>query len=623
MTMVVGVIGHVDHGKTALVRALTGMDTDRLVEEKRRGISIALGFAYFTAGGVTIDLIDMPGHERFVRTMVSGATGVDAVLMVVAANEGIKPQTVEHLDIAALLGLERVVLAVSKVDLVEPTQAEAAAHAACALVRRAGLSVCAAVLTSAHTGQGLDELRAALVDAVPLRPTALDDGFPYLPIDRVFSVAGHGTVVTGTLRRGTLAVHDTVAVAPGGRAVRLRNLQVRGVKAAVCQPGQRVAVNLRDVEPGQIARGAALTGKGLLPPSSWLTVSLSAVHDAPALPTSMRLLLLFGTEEVEVRLRLLDCDALLPGETALGQLRCAVPVALPARERFILRRISPPQTVAGGRVIDPAAARLRRHAPVTLARLAVIADAEPAWIVQSEVEAAGATGISLARLSQIAGISEARAGSVLQALPVVIGKSRVAVLRSEFERTLGAVTSILAAHDRELPLDRLAASLSWASRSVLEDAIAELVRRGTLLRVSGSVRLQKPKRDQDRAAQEALNAGRLAETLRQGGLSPPDPIAVAPGPETRRLLDRLIREGVVIRAVDKVQKREVLFHREVIEAAKRQLTPLLSGGPGVLVGEAGVALGISRKYCVPLLEHLDAIRFTRRVADRRVLADPK
>ncbi len=242
MRMVVGVIGHVDHGKTALVRALTGMGTDRLAVEQRRGISIALGFAHLMAQGVAVDLIDMPGHERFVRTMVSGATG---------------------------------------------------------LARDAGLMVCGTVLTSASTGQGIDALRAALAAAVAPRPTGTEDGFPYLPIDRVFSVPGHGTVATGTLRRGPLAVSDDVALAPGGRAVRLRGLQVHGSRTSVAQPGQRVPANLRDVEPGQIARGAALTARGLLPASGWITVALRAVDSAPALPTSSRLMLLFGTKEVE------------------------------------------------------------------------------------------------------------------------------------------------------------------------------------------------------------------------------------------------------------------------------------------------------------------------------------
>jgi selenocysteine-specific elongation factor len=622
MRLVVGVIGHVDHGKTALVRALTGMETDRLAEEKRRGISIALGFAHMTIQGATIDLIDMPGHERFIRTMVSGATGVDAALLVVAANEGIKPQTVEHLDIAALLGLRRVVVAVSKVDLVDPAQAEAAGAEAAALARRVGLEVRGVVLTSASAARGLDALRGALIAAAPMRADGAGDGFAYLPVDRVFSVAGHGTVVTGTLRRGPLAIGDELAVVPASRPVRLRGLQVHGARVTSAQPGQRVAANLRDVAPDQIARGAALTSAGLLPPSRWLTVALRAVETAPPVTTSSVLMLLFGTEEVEARLRLLDCDELQPGAIALAQLRCAVPVCVPARERFILRRPSPALTVAGGRVVDPVAVRLRRHAPVTIARLAALREAAPGDIVRLEVETAGPSGVPLARLARMAGLSEARAAELLAALPAVLGRSRVAISRGAFDRILAAVPAALAPLDQDLPADRLAANLPWAGREVLEDAVADLVRRGLVVRSGGGLRLHAPQRDRDRANEESAGAARLADALLRGGLTPPDPTAVAPGPQTRKLVERLIREGVLIRALDKVQKREILFHHEAVEAAKRRLIPLLAAGPGVLVGEAGVALGISRKYCVPLLEHLDAIRFTRRVADRRVLARP-
>jgi selenocysteine-specific elongation factor len=618
--MVVGVIGHVDHGKTALVRALTGMETDRLAEEQRRGISIALGFAHITVQDTVIDLIDMPGHERFVRTMVSGATGVDAALLVVSANEGIKPQTVEHLDIAALLGLRRVIVVVSKADLVAPEQATATGREAAALAQHVGLSVGQIVLTSAHTRLGLDALRGALIEAAPVAEDTVGDGFAYLPVDRVFSIAGHGTVVTGTLRHGPLAVSDAMVIVPGERAVRLRGLQVHGARVNVAQPGQRVAANLRDVTPDQITRGAALAPAGVLAASGWLTVALRAVEGAAPLPTSSRLMLLFGTEEIEVRLRLLDCDELVAGGTALAQLRCSAPVAVPARERFILRRASPAQTVAGGRVIDPATTRLRRHAPVMLARLAALAAAEPGAIIGIELEARGAAGVSLARLARLAGLSEARAAEHLQALPAVLGRSRFAVTLPAFERTLTAIAAALAGHEQGLAPERLAALLPWAGREVVEDAAAELVRRGSLVRAGGGVRLHTPQRDRDRADQEATSAARLAEALLRGGLTPPDPGSVAPGPQTRRLVDRLIREGVVIRALDKVQKREIYFHYEAVEAAKRRLMPLLSDSGGMLVGQAGAALGISRKYCVPLLEHLDAIRFTRRVGDRRVLA---
>ena len=618
--MLVGVIGHVDHGKTALVRALTGMETDRLAEEKRRGISIALGFAHLAIGDAVIDFIDMPGHERFVRTMVSGATGVDTVLLVVAANEGIKPQTIEHLDVAGLLGLQRALVVVSKTDLVDLAQVAATAAAASDCARKAGLAVTGTAVVSALTGQGLDTLRAALLAAIPAHPPAASAGFAYLPVDRVFSVPGHGTVVTGTLRRGSLAVSDPVILMPAGTSVRLRGLQVHGMRAATAVPGQRVAANLRDIEVADIPRGAALTAPGLWPPSIRLTVTLRAVATAEPLPNLSQFMLLFGTEEILVRLRLLDRDELRAGETGLAQLKCSAPVFAPARERFILRRPSPPQTLAGGVVIDPAAIRLRRHAPGVLARLAGLADASTGDIIDAELEHAGPAGVALGRLAQLAGLSESRTAELLQNRPVLTGRSRVAVLRPAFDRVVAAALSTLAAQDGGLSGEQLAAALPWAGRTVVEDASAELVRRGSAVRSGGLVELHRPKQRQERANQETLEAQRLAEALRKGGLSPPDLRSVTTDPHAKRLVDRLVREGVLIRAADKVQKREIVFHHDAIEAAKRQLAQLLANGQGVLVGEAGLALGISRKYCVPLLEYLDEVRFTRRIADRRVLA---
>jgi selenocysteine-specific elongation factor len=614
--LVVGVVGHVDHGKTALVRALTGMDTDRLEEEKRRGISIALGFAHFAAADTGIDLIDMPGHERFVRTMVSGATGIDAVLVVVAANEGIKPQTREHLDICALLGLTRAVVAISKCDIAD---AKAAKEATLSLCRSLGIDVLAAVETSAITAQGVPALRNALAAAAIERaPDA--DGFAYLPIDRVFSLAGHGTIVTGTLRRNALAITDEIAIALGDRPVRLRGLQIHGARVTVAQPGQRVAANLRDIEPGDIAPGAALTARGLLPASRWLTVQLRAVKTVPPLATGALLKLLFGTEEMQARLRLLDRDELAPGETALAQLHGTSPVAVPAREHFVLRRASPPLTLAGGHIIDPAATRQRRHAPASLARLAALAHADPPAILALELESAGAAGVALARLSQLAGLSHARTAALLQGLPCVLGRSRVAILRPAYERILAAIPAALAPAEDGIPAEKIARLLPWAGPAVLDDALAELAGRGAIQRAGGTIRLPTPQRDRDRAAREAAAAAQIAEALRRAGLSPPDPSRVAEGPAGKRLLDRLVREGVAVRALDVVQKRELIFHAEAIETAKRRLAPLLATPPGLRVGEAGAALGISRKYCVPLLEHLDAIRFTRRIADRRMLA---
>ncbi|MBN8910316.1 MAG: SelB C-terminal domain-containing protein, partial [Rhodospirillales bacterium] len=261
-----------------------------------------------------------------------------------------------------------------------------------------------------------------------------------------------------------------------------------------------------------------------------------------------------------------------------------------------------------------------------LARLTALAEAGPARIVADEVARAGAAGARLDVLARLAGVAPAQAAAMLGDAPIVIGRGGVAVMQSAIDAVLGRITAVLAAseptHPDGLSRDQLAALLPEAGPAVLDEAIARLVAGGSLLHAGGSLRIRREAREQNRAREEAALAVRLTETLRRGGLSPPDPAKLAPDPQTRRLLDRLVREGVAVRTLDRVQKREILFHREVVEAARRQLAPLLANPPGLLTGEAGAALGISRKYSVPLLEYLDATGFTRRTGDRRTLARP-
>jgi len=621
--LVMGVIGHVDHGKTALVRALTGTETDRLPEERRRGISIALGFAVLGLGDAEVDLVDMPGHERFVRTMVSGATGIGAALLVVAANEGVMPQTREHVDIAGLLGVRRAVIAISKAELVPPDQAAAAGREAAKLAAAAGLQAGAPVPVSALTGLGLDTLTAAIAVLLDGTVPPEDAGLPWLPIDRAFSVPGHGTVVTGTLRRGMLSVGDEIEILPGGAPARVRGLQVHGTRVVQVAPGQRAAVNLRGVEPAQVSRGAALAAREALPASTWLTAVLRATADAPPLRTGMALNLLLGTDETEVRLRLLDRDELLPGQTAPAQLRCARPVCCPARERFILRVPSPALTVAGGLVLDPAATRLRRHAAAVIERLQALAGSDASATVAGELERAGSLGVGLDRLVQLTGLAPARVAALAQDCDAVMGRGRVAVAGAAFATVLAQVPRVLAAHETSypegVPRERLPALLPGVAAPVLDHALERLMAAGTLRQAGGAVALLRPDQERARAAQDATLTALISETLRRAGLSTPDLSQIAGDRMARRALDALVRQGLVVRVVDRVQKREVLFHRDAVDAARRCLAPLLSKGPGLLVAEAGAALGISRKYSVPLLEYLDATGFTRRVADRRVL----
>ncbi len=618
-----GVIGHVDHGKTALVRALTGMETDRLPEEQRRGISIALGFAHACFGDAEVDFIDMPGHERFVRTMISGATGIGAVLLVVAANEGVKPQTVEHLEIAGLLGLTRVLPVIAKADLVPPDQARACAAAVLELARAGGLASEPPCIVSATTGEGLEPLRQAIARLAAEIQVPPDDGFPWLPIDRAFSIAGRGTVVTGTLRRGALAEADALVLAPDGAPARVRGLQVHGAPVAAAVPGQRVAINLRGIEPAQAPRGAALTAAGMLAASRWLSLELRALPAAPPLKTGARLALLFGSAEVGARLRLLDRDVLQGGDTALAQLETAEPVALPARERMVLRIPSPAATVAGGRVLDPCARRLRRGDGDVLRRLQALAAAGPDEIVRATLVQVGAQGATLGRLASLAGLSPARVAAQLKAEGAQSLPGDLALDRSAFAALANAVLATLQAQAETQPNGlarrRLAALLPQAAAAALDGAVSALATAGRVRVEGAAVRLAPRRADAAAQAQrDAALADALAARLRAAGLAPPDLAELTATPAAKRALDRVLKDGLAVRTVDQVHKRELVFHRDAVADARMRLAPHLAP-PGVTVGEAGTALGMTRKFSVPLLEYLDATRFTRRQGDRRVL----
>lgn len=618
--LVLGVVGHVDHGKTALVGALTGMETDRLAEEKRRGISIALGFAYAAIAGVVVDFVDAPGHERFVRTLVGGVTGADAVLLVAAADEGIKPQTREHLTIAALLGVRDAVVAVSKCDRVSTAQAAEAAQAAAALAAELGLSVRGPVATSAVTGTGLDALRHEIAEIARGRAPPPDDGFAYLPLDRSFLIKGLGVVATGTLRRGPLRLETPVDLLPAGIPVRIRGLQVHGQPVAEAEPGQRVAVNLHGVERAQVPRGAVLVSQGALTPAEWLTVELRTAPDAPPLANGARLELLIGAAAAPARVRLLADDALGPGVTALAQLRLAAPVTAPAGDRFVLRTATPAATVAGGRVLDPAARRVRRNDPAWLRQLGRLSQAEGAARLELVLADAGARGVALPRLAQLVGLSPERAAAAAADLGARRLKGGTMAAGAAFISAQAQLVAALQRHDEPIPRLALAKLTPQVGAAVMDAALAVLAAGGRVRVEGGRVALVRAAQARARAhATEAL-ARRFAEILKDGGLAPPELPADVRTAAGRQALEQLLRAGIVVRAFDRVQKRELLFHREAVERARRTLAPLFVP-PGLSVSEVGQALGISRKYSVPLLEYLDGVHFTRRLGDRRVLAE--
>ena len=640
--LVVGVIGHVDHGKTALVRALTGQDTDRLAEEKRRGISITLGFASLQLGSDThIDLIDMPGHERFVRTMVSGATGMDAVLLVVAANEGIKPQTVEHVHIASLLGVRRAVVAISKTDLVSPEQAARTAEEAVRLLTRCGLEssrdIPPAVFTSTLQGKGIEDLRQALKHRAANQRPRPADGMAFLPIDRAFNIVGHGPVVTGTLRGAAITTANTLELLPLRRTVRVRAVQIHGAHVATAMPGQRVALNLRDVEISELERGMVLAAPDTLALSSRLTIAIRAVEASPPLQNGIRLRGLFGTCELEARLRLLDRDVLEAGQAGFAQLHCETPVALPAGEHGVLRLLSPPQTVAGGRILEYGARRERRNCPRILQRLEDLRTLPPIALLAAELRRAGQAGTTLRHLSQLSALATPVIVERLRTLPVVVTRTGVVVGKVELDGLIARIPSLLAAHPIGLSREKLLSALSGTSQlrnapstcrlqrpspAALDQALGRLRIDGIISERGGLLSIPRPDEDRARVRSDADRVSEIAENLRLAGLTPPDPKPIVVDPRSKRAVERLLREGIIVRAVDRAKGREIFFHRDAVQAAQHRLAPLLECPPGLLVTEVGAALGISRKYSLPLLDHLDTIHFTRRIKDRRMRAMP-
>lgn len=564
--VVVGVIGHVDHGKTALVRALTGCETDRLPEERKRGISIALGFAHGETGaGNTFDLIDMPGHERFVRTMVGGATGIDAVLLVVAANEGICPQTLEHARIAALLGIGMGIVAVTKADRASPLEAARVASEAEALLGELGIAAAGSAITSAICGTGMDALPGLLDRLASTAAPRSTDGLAFLPIDRAFTLTGHGSVVTGTLRGAPIMAGEPLCLLPGERRVRLRGLQVHGHKVDRAVPGQRVAVNLRGVELEGLGRGMALARPDQVPFGDWLSVAMQSLPDSAVLANGARVLVLAGSDEIEARLRLLEGGSLEPGSRALAQLRLSRRAAIPARERFILRLASPACTIGGGAILETGARRLRRHDAGVLARLSLLRDGPPNAIIMAEIASAGQKGVPIAALSQVTSLAPWKVAELLAGSGHVVGRDGTVLARAEAEQR---------------------------------------------------ARLR-PRVDPLRAAEAAQRSVRVAAALREAGLLPPTPRELETDREVAAAIEKLLREGELVRTKDRAKGKEMIFHRDAIADARRILAPPLLAGEGLSAGAIASLLGISRKFAMPLLDHLDAIDFTRREGDLR------
>jgi selenocysteine-specific elongation factor len=625
--LTLAVIGHVNHGKTALVRALTGTDTDRLPEERARGMSIALGFAHIDSAAGCIDLIDAPGHERFVRTMIGGATGVDGVVLVVDAREGFMPQTREHVDIARLLGLDRGIVAISKIDRVDA--GAVTAIGAGVRARLAGTFLARAPLVPVSVLQP-DTISALHAELALLAHTPIERGSGrgfYLPVDRVFSVVGHGTVVTGTLRGGCMASGGEVEVQPGGRRAFIRQLQTHGRTVEQARPGQRVAVNLRHIERGQISRGAALAAPGLLRPSRYLDAQIEWLPQAAPLANGAEVRLLVGTTEVLARVRLLDRDTLDPGASAPVQLRCRAAVATQVHEPCILRSDAPSLTLGGGRILDPLPPRHRRHDPAVARRLTIAARGGARERLLAHVADADLRGIELTRLAQELAVAPQALPAMLAAAPVRRLGDRLIVDTGRYAWLLDAATGALRDLHAAEPLrgwfprtalhERLGGGIGEV---VLGHALEDLAASGRIDRAGAGVRLAGHDPLSRLSAEERELARRIEHAIRAGGLAPPDPAhLLGADPRGRRLLQLLTGAGrlVVMRGED--GKSTLLFHPAAIEDARARLARIYPPPRRFTVAQARTVLASTRKFVLPLMEYFDGTGVTLREGDVRQL----
>lgn len=626
---VIATAGHVDHGKSALVEALTGIHPDRLAEERARGMTIDLGFAWMDLPtGETVGIVDVPGHIDFIHNMLAGVGGIDAALFVVAADEGVMPQTREHLGILDLLEVERGVVALTKTDLVDDLDWLALVEEEVRdLLAPTRLAAAPIVPVSAHTGAGLDALRQALASVLAAAPPRPDLGRPRLPIDRVFTIAGFGTVVTGTLVDGSLRLGDEVVIVPGGIPARIRGLQTHKKKREVAVPGSRVAVNVSGVRPDQIERGQVLTYPNLLRETRRVDVRLRTLADAPTpLRHNMEITFHSAAAETAGRLRLLEADELPPGATGWAQIELYKPLALARGDRFIVRRPSPSQTLGGGVVLDPAPQRRhrRRRAEVS-AHFERLWQGTPADLLEDRIARLGPlpaaqalAAVALPAEQAQAALAELQAAGRVQLLDPTDPASPL-ITPAGWETLRHRLTELLGDFHQANPLrlgmvreevkSRLQPRGGWSTR-LFNAIIARAVAEGAVREV-GTLLALPDFRPRFTPAQQAA----VDRLLAQFQATPFNPPAVRECIEAvgEEVFNALLEQQVLVRVAP-----DVVFARSAYEEMVAGVRRHLDEHGQITVAECRDRFGTSRKYALALLEYLDQVRVTRREGDVRV-----
>lgn len=630
-SLILGTAGHIDHGKTALVKALTGIDTDRLPEEKLRGISIDLGFASMLVDDqIRIGIVDVPGHERFIKNMLAGAGGIDFALFVVAADEGIMPQTIEHLDIINLLGVTNAIFAITKIDLVDDETTEAVRDEIEDLVSQTPLEASPMVKVSAKTGEGIEELKRVIADVARRIDAVRNTDVVRLPIDRVFSVAGWGTVVTGTLWSGVVRVGDRLKILPLGKDVKVRSIEIHGSPTDVATPGQRTAFGLHGVGKDEISRGDCLVSPEDFASSDTLDLDLEILaRSKVSLKSGSRIRFHLGTSEVIGRVVLADCERLDPGGRSLAQVRLESPIVAGCGDRFVVRTYSPMTTIGGGRVLDPIAMRRRRKSLKDDAVLRSLLDFDYLSAIEGYVRQS--KGIRIEKLLPRFNLGKSK---ILELLQELASQGRVyhvqggliADAHTVFQIEEQIITFLKEEQSKErlrwgIPRQTLRSNFSQVDWSLLDWVLERLHQKGLVAIRRGFVRYGSEDLqlgEQDRSAVETIR-----DLIKQGGLQPPSEFEIQSlaGVDRKKfeiIIDMLVEAGEIVRV-----QPGMIFHSSAIGDAKRIIGEYLSKKPKAPAGELKDVLGITRKHAIPLLEHLDRIGFTVRDSQgRRSLVRP-
>jgi selenocysteine-specific elongation factor len=629
-SVIVGTAGHIDHGKTALVKALTGIDADRLEEEKRRGITIDIGFAHLelpAANGETVRIgfVDVPGHERFVRNMLAGIGGIDLVLLIIAADESIKPQTREHFDICRLLSVRRGITVITKSDSVDKETLDVVRLEVEEFVRGSFLEApqAPARAVSAMTGAGVAELKQALATLAMGTPARDSNALPRLPIDRVFTMRGFGTVVTGTLISGTIRKEDELEILPGQRRVRVRGLQVHGQAVEEAVAGQRTAVNLAGVSVEELKRGMILSPPAIFQSTKRLDVSLSLLPSAKPLKQRARVHIHSYTMESVVEVFLHEGNRLAPAEEAFAQLRLAAQtLALPG-DRFIIRQFSPAVTIGGGVVLDNGPAARVKNKAAHLDYLETLKTGSQSAVLCARVAVAGTRGISVAEVISRTGWTRQRIESIASAISDVVNIDDVLIGASAFEQIREAMISSLDAFHKRNPLvagmskEELRAALPAHPPNVFEKLLAA-ASSSKKIGLAGEF-LHLPGRGVVMKEEEAESKRIIESAFSSAGLKVPALKDVLTGlkidkARAQKIVTLLLRDKTLVKISD-----DLVFHSSALEKLRESLSLEKIKSPKIDVARFKDVAGVSRKYAIPLLEYLDREHVTRRVGDERVI----